>query len=53
MVMETESPRVIEVRQTILELLLARHNLTCHTCEADGECKLQDYCYRYGVTNIS
>jgi len=53
MVIETESPRVIEARQTILELLLARHNLSCHTCESDGKCKLQDYCYRYGVTNTS
>lgn len=50
MVIETESPDVVESRKVILELLLARHKLTCHTCEKDGDCKLQDYCYRYGVT---
>jgi predicted molibdopterin-dependent oxidoreductase YjgC len=50
MVIETESADVIEARKVILELLLARHKLECHTCEKDGDCKLQDYCYRYGVT---
>jgi predicted molibdopterin-dependent oxidoreductase YjgC len=50
LVIETESPDVVEARKVILELLLARHKLTCHTCEKDGDCKLQDYCYRYGVT---
>lgn len=50
MVVETESPDVVEARKVILELLLARHKLTCHTCESDGNCKLQDYCYRYGVS---
>ena len=49
MVIETESPDVVETRKIILELLLARHKLECHTCESDGICKLQDYCYRYGV----
>jgi len=51
MVIETESPDVVESRKVILELLLARHKLECHTCERDGSCKLQDYCYRYGVTD--
>ena len=51
MVIETESPDVVESRKIILELLLARHKLECHTCEKDGNCKLQDYCYRYGVAD--
>jgi formate dehydrogenase alpha subunit len=50
MVIETESADVIEARKVVLELLLARHKLECHTCEKDGDCKLQDYCYRYGVS---
>jgi formate dehydrogenase alpha subunit len=45
----TESEDVVEVRKVILELLSARHVFDCHVCEKDGECKLQDYCYRYGV----
>lgn len=53
MVIDTESPDVIEARKVILELLLARHELKCHTCERDGDCKLQEYCYRYGVEDSS
>ena len=49
MVVETESPRVVEARKLILELLLARHEGNCLVCEKNGNCKLQDYCYRYGV----
>lgn len=49
MVVETESPAVVEARKVILELLLARHGGNCLTCEKNGNCKLQDYCYRYGV----
>lgn len=53
MIIETESSDVIESRKVILDLLLARHKLECHVCEKDGECKLQDYCYRYGVKESS
>ena len=49
MLIETESADVVETRKVILDLLLARHKLECHVCEKDGGCKLQDYCYRYGV----
>jgi len=49
MVIETESPDVVEARQVILELLLARHKPECYACESDGDCKLQEYAYRYGV----
>jgi len=49
MVIETESPSVVEARKTILELILSRHKLQCHVCEKDGDCKLQEYCYRYNV----
>lgn len=49
LVIETESPAVVEARKVVLELLLARHKLECHVCEKDGDCRLQEYCYRYGV----
>ncbi|RQD78017.1 MAG: hypothetical protein D5R97_01130 [Candidatus Syntrophonatronum acetioxidans] len=49
MVIYTESEKVIEARKANLSLLLANHPLDCLTCEKSGECKLQDYCYRYGV----
>lgn len=45
----TESPAVVEARKTILELLLANHPMDCLTCGKNGDCRLQDYCYYYGV----
>lgn len=49
MVVETESEKVVEARRVILELLLANHPQDCMTCEKTGNCRLQDYCYRYGI----
>lgn len=49
MVVHTETPAVVEARQTILELLLANHPKDCLTCGKAGDCRLQDYAYRYGV----
>lgn len=49
MVVHTESERVVKARKNNLSLMLANHPLDCITCEKTGECKLQDYCYRYGV----
>lgn len=53
MVVETESPAVVEARKTILELLVANHPLDCMTCDKMGDCKLAEYCYRYGVKESS
>jgi len=53
MVVETESPAVVEARKTILELILANHPVDCLTCEKNGDCRLQDYAYRYGVSTSS
>lgn len=50
MVIETESTAVVEARRAILELLLANHPQDCLTCGKAGECRLQDYAFRYGVT---
>jgi iron-only hydrogenase group A len=43
MVISTNSPRVIEARKVILELLLANHDLNCPTCRKNLNCKLQTY----------
>jgi NADH dehydrogenase/NADH:ubiquinone oxidoreductase subunit G len=53
MVVYTHSENVMEARRTLLELLLANHPLDCLTCEKSGDCKLQDYCYEYGVAESS
>ncbi|MCL6639464.1 MAG: (2Fe-2S)-binding protein [Firmicutes bacterium] len=49
MVVETESPAVVEARRTIIELLLANHPKDCLTCDKNGDCRLQDYAYLYDV----
>lgn len=50
MVINTESDRVVQARKANLSLLLANHPLDCLTCEKSGACSLQDYCYKYGVS---
>ncbi len=51
MVIHTESERVVSARKAVLTLMVANHPLDCITCQKTGECKLQDYCYRYGVSD--
>ncbi len=36
-------------RQDLLKLFLVDHALDCPTCDASGECQLQDSTYEYGV----
>ncbi|MBC7357981.1 MAG: molybdopterin-dependent oxidoreductase [Desulfacinum sp.] len=49
MVIETDSEKVQESRKTILELLLSDHPNECMTCQATGQCELQDLAYRFRV----
>lgn len=49
MEIETHSEKVINTRKEILDLLFSNHPNDCLTCEKSGDCKLQDYCYEYGV----
>jgi formate dehydrogenase alpha subunit len=49
MVVHTDSPPVREARKFILELLLSDHPLDCMTCDAAGDCELQDLAYEYGI----
>jgi NADP-reducing hydrogenase subunit HndD len=53
MVVETDSPAVMEARKTILELMLANHPVDCMTCEKSGDCRLQDYAFRYDVKSAN
>lgn len=49
MEIKTHSKAVIEARKGVLELMIANHPLDCLTCEKSGGCKLQNYCYEYGI----
>lgn len=50
LVVETNTDRVRDARKFSLELLISDHPLDCMTCEATGDCLLQDLAYEYEVT---
>ena len=43
----TEDEELTLNRRQILELLLADHRTACAGCDKSGNCRLQDYAYRY------
>ncbi len=49
MVVRTNTDSIHALRKVTLELLLSEHNLSCTTCDKDGDCLLQDYAYEYRV----
>lgn len=49
MVVHTANPKVINAREAVMEFLLINHPLDCPICDEAGECKLQDYAYKYSV----
>ncbi len=49
MVVNTHSPKVLEARKFALELIVSDHPLDCMTCDATGDCLLQDLAYEYQV----
>jgi predicted molibdopterin-dependent oxidoreductase YjgC len=53
MVIHTHTERVIQVRKTVLELLLTYGNHNCLLCEQTGNCELQDLVYEYGIEYVS
>jgi len=49
MVVYTKSEKVIAAQNAVMEFLLINHPLDCPICDEAGECKLQDYAYKYSV----
>ncbi len=49
MVVETETPAVVEARRRNLQLLLLDHRMECPVCERSGDCRLQELVYLYGT----
>ncbi len=49
MVVHTRSEKVIAAQNAVMEFLLINHPLDCPICDEAGECKLQDYAYKYSV----
>jgi iron-only hydrogenase group A len=52
MEIQTRSPRVINARRTITQLLLASHPFDCLTCPKNGYCELQSLSSEYGVDRV-
>ncbi|MFQ5897642.1 MAG: molybdopterin-dependent oxidoreductase [Candidatus Methylomirabilia bacterium] len=49
MVVHTQTPKLLEVRQSIMEFHLINHPLDCAVCDQAGECWLQIYYMRHGL----
>lgn len=49
MVIHTKSDRVLKAQHAVMEFLLINHPLDCPICDEAGECKLQDYAYKYSA----
>ncbi len=52
MEIQTRSPRVINARRTIIQLLLASHPFDCLTCPKNGYCELQSLASEYGIDRV-
>ena len=50
---QTESPKVVEARKFLLELIFSERNHFCMYCEMSGDCELQDLAYRYGIDHMT
>ena len=48
----TASPRALNARKTVLELILSDHPNDCLQCEKSGDCELQNLAARMGIRNI-
>ena len=46
---ETESPRVVEMRKFVLQMLFSERNHYCAFCEMSGDCELQNQAHRHGL----
>ncbi len=49
MKVRTNSKKLRELRRTLLEMILADHEVECPTCEQNNRCQLQDLAYLFGV----
>jgi len=50
MVVESEIPKVQQIRRDIIEMLFVEGNHYCMFCEKSGNCELQALAYRFGIT---
>lgn len=46
----THDPEIVEVRKTVLELILSKHPNDCLTCARNNNCELQKLAADFGIT---
>lgn len=49
----THDPEVVQVRKTVLELILSNHPNDCLKCGKNGNCELQDLAAEFGIRETS
>jgi predicted molibdopterin-dependent oxidoreductase YjgC len=49
LVVRTDTPKVLQTRRTVVELLLSEGHHNCLACQASGECELQAMAYQLGI----
>ncbi len=49
----THNDKLLRVRKTVLELLLAYGDHNCLMCEKNGECELQNLVYEHGIDHCA
>ena len=47
----TSDPEIVNVRRTVLELILSNHPNECLTCIRSGNCELQDLANTFGIAH--
>lgn len=52
MVVRTHTPRVMNARKTVMELILSNHPAECLTCSSNGHCELQTIAHDLGIRQI-
>lgn len=50
---KTDSPKVLEVRKFVMELIFTERNHFCMYCEMSGDCELQALAYKYGIDHMT
>ncbi|HBD93365.1 MAG: NADH:ubiquinone oxidoreductase [Spirochaetes bacterium GWF1_31_7] len=53
MVVKTNTPEVVEVRRTVLQLLLSDHPFECLTCPKSLDCELQALAKKFGIYEVT
>ena len=52
MVVNTNTPKVLEARHVMLDLIISNHEMSCLTCIRSGNCELQALAAKFEMSNI-